>query len=88
VVVVCNDWVVAAAVTLPLSENTMPGELGTRHRAALGITERTDAISVVVSEETGGISVAAEGRMYTRLDEARLRALLQRLVGARRNGSA
>jgi diadenylate cyclase len=87
-VVVRNDRVVAAAVTLPLSENTMPGELGTRHRAALGITERTDAISVVVSEETGGISVAADGRMYTRLDDARLRALLQRLVGARRNGSA
>jgi diadenylate cyclase len=87
-VVVRNDRVVAAAVTLPLSENTLPGELGTRHRAALGITERTDAISVVVSEETGGVSVAAEGRMYTRLDDARLRALLQRLVGARRDGSA
>jgi diadenylate cyclase len=80
-VVVRSNRVVAAGVTLPLSENTMPGELGTRHRAGLGITESTDAISVVVSEETGGISVAAEGRMYTRLDEARLRALLQRLLG-------
>ncbi|TAK54090.1 MAG: TIGR00159 family protein, partial [Dehalococcoidia bacterium] len=52
----------------------------TRHRAALGITERTDAVSVVVSEETGDMSVAADGRMYTRLDEARLRALLDRLL--------
>jgi diadenylate cyclase len=77
---------VAAGVTLPLSDNTPPGELGTRHRAALGITERTDAVSVVVSEETGGISVAADGRMYTRLDDARLRALLDRLLGNRRNG--
>lgn len=88
-VIVRNDRVVAAAVTLPLSENTMPGELGTRHRAGLGITERTDAISVVVSEETGSISVAAEGRMYTRLDDARLHALLERLTGGdHRNGSA
>jgi diadenylate cyclase len=87
-VVLRGNRVVAAGVTLPLSDNTTPGELGTRHRAALGITERTDAVSVVVSEETGGISVAAEGRMYTRLDEARLRALLDRLLGNRRNGRA
>jgi len=86
-VVVRGNRVVAAGVTLPLSENTMPGELGTRHRAGLGITERTDAVSVVVSEETGRVSVAADGRMYTRLDEARLRALLERLMVARQNGS-
>ncbi|MDP9238629.1 MAG: diadenylate cyclase CdaA [Chloroflexota bacterium] len=87
-VIVRNDRVVAAGVTLPLSENTLPGELGTRHRAGLGITERTDAISVLVSEETGGISVAAEGRMYARLDDQRLRALLERLAGNQRNGSS
>jgi diadenylate cyclase len=86
-VIVRNDRVVAAGVTLPLSENTLPGELGTRHRAGLGITERTDAICVLVSEETGGISVAAEGRMYARLDDQRLRALLERLAGDHRNGS-
>jgi len=82
-VVLRANRIVAAGVTLPLSDNTTPGELGTRHRAALGITERTDAVSVVVSEETGRISVAADGRMYTRLDEARLRALLDRLLGSR-----
>jgi diadenylate cyclase len=76
-----GDRVVAAGVTLPLSENSLPGELGTRHRAGLGITERTDAVSLIVSEETGRISVAADGRMYTRLDEARLRGLLDRLLG-------
>lgn len=78
--------VVAAGVTLPLSDNTLPGELGTRHRAGLGITEQTDAVSVVVSEETGDISVAADGRMYTRLDETRMRALLERLLVGGTNG--
>jgi uncharacterized protein (TIGR00159 family) len=87
-VVLRGDRVVAASVTLPLSENTLPGELGTRHRAGLGITERTDAVSLVVSEETGHISVAADGRMYTRLDEARMRGLLSRLLRTRRNGEA
>ena len=86
-VVVRGNRVVAAGVTLPLSENTLPGELGTRHRAGLGITERTDAVSVMVSEETGRISVAAEGRMHTRLDEQRLRALLDRLLAGRSNGA-
>lgn len=83
-----GDRVIAASVTLPLSENTLPGELGTRHRAGLGITERTDAVSLVVSEETGQISIAADGRMYTRLDDARMRGLLQRLLGAHSNGGA
>lgn len=85
--VIRGSRVVAASVTLPLSDDALPGELGTRHRAALGITERTDAVSVVVSEETGGISVAAEGRLHTRLDEARLRALLDRLL-TERNGTS
>lgn len=81
--VIRGSRVVAASVTLPLSDDALPGELGTRHRAALGITERTDAVAVVVSEETGGISVAADGRLHTRLDEARLRALLDRLLTER-----
>ncbi|MBI5288390.1 MAG: TIGR00159 family protein [Chloroflexi bacterium] len=84
--VVRDDRVVAAGVTLPLSENAFPGELGTRHRAALGITERTDAISIVVSEETGRISVAAEGQIHGRLDDDGLRAALERLLAGRRNG--
>jgi diadenylate cyclase len=86
-VVVRGNRVVAAGVTLPLSENSLPGELGTRHRAGLGITERTDAVSVVVSEETGRVSVAADGRMHTRLDEARLRALLDSLLSGQSNGN-
>jgi diadenylate cyclase len=82
-----GNRVLAAGCTLPLSENATPGELGTRHRAGLGITERTDAVSLVVSEETGRVSVAADGRMYMRLDDARLRGLLERLLGVQRNGA-
>jgi diadenylate cyclase len=80
--VVREGRVVAAGCTLPLSETRLPSEMGLRHRAGLGVTEGTDAVSVMVSEETGMISVAADGRLYARLDEARLRGLLGRLVGA------
>jgi hypothetical protein len=62
--------------------------VGTRHRAAVGITEQTDAISVVVSEETGTISVAENGRMVRRLDERRLRSILQARYGGRDRGSS
>ena len=80
-VILRQDRVMAAACTLPLSENSRAGHVGTRHRAALGISERTDAVSVVVSEQTGDISVASEGRMVSRLDETRLRATLGNLLG-------
>jgi diadenylate cyclase len=73
------DRVVAAGCTLPLSESPMPAEHGMRHRAALGITERTDALAVVVSEERGEIALASGGRMLTGLDEARLARQLYRL---------
>jgi len=79
-VIVREDEIVAAAVILPLSSSPLADRhLGTRHRAALGITEQTDAIAVVVSEETGTISVAHNGRMVRHLDENRLRSILQRL---------
>jgi diadenylate cyclase len=62
--VVRDGRIVAASVVLPLSDNTAAtSQLGTRHRAALGITEQSDAIAVVVSEETGQISVAENGRL-------------------------
>lgn len=86
-VILRANRVVAAGCTLPVSENRLPQEMGLRHRAGLGITERTDAVSVMVSEETGGVSLAADGRIYTRLDDTRLRGLLYRLLGARRVGA-
>jgi len=81
-VILRGDRVVAAACTLPLSDRVERGHIGTRHRAALGISERTDAVAVVVSEERGDISVAANGRMISRLEKARLRAILRSLFSA------
>jgi diadenylate cyclase len=78
-VVVREDRVIAASVTLPLSER-MDGFHGTRHRAALGITERTDAVAVVVSEETGQVSIAANGRIISNLDGPRLKGILRSLL--------
>lgn len=74
-----EDRLVAASATLPLSER-MDGFHGTRHRAALGITERTDAVSIVVSEETGALSIAANGRVISNLDGPRLRGILRSLL--------
>ena len=80
-VIVRHDRIVAAAAVLPLSEtSTYRERFGTRHRAALGITEQTDAVAVVVSEETGGISLVERGRIVRHLDEERLRRLLVELL--------
>ena len=82
-VIIGQDRVVAAGCVLPLS-TTDGGErqLGTRHRAALGVTEASDAITVVVSEETGIISIAHNGRIIRRLDEKRLVKVLSALYRA------
>ncbi|KPK46195.1 MAG: hypothetical protein AMJ77_06300 [Dehalococcoidia bacterium SM23_28_2] len=80
--IIRGDRVVAAGCTLPLSDRVGHGHMGTRHRAALGISERTDAVAVVVSEERGDISVAANGRMISQLEKPRLRAILRSLFSA------
>ena len=80
-VIIRHDRIVAAAAVLPLSEtSTYRERFGTRHRAALGITEQTDAVAVVVSEETGSISLVERGRIVRHLDEERLRRLLVELL--------
>lgn len=67
-VVIKGNRVVAATCYLPLSDNrAVSKELGTRHRAALGASENTDALIVIVSEETGAVSVAREGKLYRQL---------------------
>lgn len=81
-VILSESRVVAAACTLPMSEMRLSSEMGMRHQAGLGVTEGTDAVSVMVSEETGMVSVAADGRLYARLDETRLRELLANLLGS------
>lgn len=76
-VIIQNERLAAASVFLPLTKN--PGisrELGTRHRAAIGITEGTDAISLVVSEETGLITYVEAGEVRRNLDTTQLRKLL------------
>lgn len=88
-VIMRENRLVAAGCTLPLSETRLSGEMGLRHRAGLGVTEGTDAVSLMVSEETGMVAVAADGRLYSRLDETRLRGLLERLLnGAPSNREA
>jgi diadenylate cyclase len=78
--------IAAAACVLPLSasRNLPARKLGTRHRAALGISEVGDALCVVVSEETGRISIADQGRLILRLDAQRLRTILRALYGTER----
>lgn len=87
-IVIEGDRLKAAGCVLPLSSNPDldPG-LGTRHRAALGVSERSDAIVVVVSEENGTISLVREGRITRNLDVSMLRDALHRLINTS-DGSA
>jgi len=79
--VVRDGRIVAASVVLPLSDNTAAAsQLGTRHRAALGITEQSDAIAVVISEETGQISIAENGQLIRNLDAERLDEQLRAML--------
>ncbi len=82
-VIIRGDRIMAAHCLFPLSDEVSgTQQFGTRHRAALGISEETDAIAIVVSEESGTISVAMGGQLTRNLDEARLRAILtQALTG-------
>ena len=76
--IIRGDRILAAACFLPLTDNMyVSSELGTRHRAALGMSEVSDALVLVVSEETGRISAAKNGKLIKSLDEASLRKLLR-----------
>lgn len=84
-VVIQNMRVSAAGCILPLSENpNIDRRLGTRHRAAIGLTEDTDAVVVIVSEETGVVSLAVGGQIIRSLDKDRLVSRLRHLVSAER----
>ena len=76
--IIRGNRLISAACVLPLTENhELSTELGTRHRAAIGLSEQCDALIVVVSEETGTISVAENGRMVRHLDEQTLAAKIR-----------
>ena len=81
-VIIRGDRITAATCYLPLSDNMGIGkELGTRHRAGIGVSEATDSFTIIVSEETGKISVAYEGELERSLDSDRLRERLRQIQG-------
>lgn len=78
-VIISNDKIHAARCILPVSENiALPAHFGLRHRAALGVTEHTDAIAIIVSEETGSISIADSGRIQHELSRESLTQFLEK----------
>ena len=84
-VIVQDDRVAAAACFLPLTVNPkLSKELGSRHRAAIGLTEENDSVAIVVSEESGKVSLVADGQIERGLDADDLRARLRSLVLQRR----
>ena len=88
-VIIQENRVSAAACFLPLTVNPrLSKDLGTRHRAAIGLTEENDAVAVVVSEETGWISVVLEGRIERNLTPERLRSRLRQLLRPRRSAES
>ncbi|HVQ26622.1 MAG TPA: diadenylate cyclase, partial [Planctomycetota bacterium] len=87
-VVVRKDRVAAAGCILPLSEGTLPSPtMGTRHRAGLGMSEESDAVVVIVSEETGSVSLARDGTLRTDLAPEEMERELQLLVKGRHTES-
>lgn len=80
-VVIADGQIEAAAVMLPVAEGDFSAQLGSRHRAAIGITENSDAVAIVVSEETGGISIATGGKLERRMALDKVRSKLTRLIG-------
>lgn len=87
-IILAGDRVMAAGCLFPLTQNPKVSKtLGTRHRAALGLSEETDAIVVVVSEETGGISIAIGGRLTHDLDREALERVLGNLYRPHKKGA-
>ncbi|MFO7295867.1 MAG: diadenylate cyclase CdaA [Caldicoprobacter sp.] len=79
-VIIRESRIVAAGCFLPLTENpNLSKQLGTRHRAALGISEASDALAIIVSEETGIVSIASDGKLTRYLDAEGLRSILEKI---------
>lgn len=78
--IIRGDRIVAAACFLPPTQESVTVELGSRHRAALGVTQVSDAVAVIVSEETGTVSLAVGGRLWRGLDNVTLKEKLTELI--------
>ena len=77
-VIISDDKIMSARCILPISKSTeLPANTGLRHKAAVGVTEQSDAIAVVVSEQTGKISYAYEGKLVKNVQPAALQAFLE-----------
>ena len=81
-VIIENNRIVAAKCILPVTQSPVPKSYGTRHRAALGMSEISDAIIVVVSEETGGISIAHNGLLRRNISPDKLEHNIKRYINA------
>ena len=79
-VIIVGNQIVCASSILPVAEVEASRNLGTRHRAAIGITQESDAVAIVVSEESGSISIASGGALERRVTGERLKSKLQRLL--------
>jgi diadenylate cyclase len=83
-VIIQKGRIASAACFLPLSKNPyIESSLGTRHRAGIGVTEDTDAVAVIVSEETGRVSFALRGRITKNMDANSLKRVLRRTLRVR-----
>lgn len=85
-VIIRGDRIMAAGCFLPLTDNqNLSSELGTRHRAGIGVTEISDAVAIIVSEETGTISLAQNGRLSRHLDAKTLKEVLSSIFEVKEN---
>lgn len=85
-IIVNEDRITAATCYLPLSDNMhLSKELGTRHRAGVGISEVTDSLTIIVSEETGKVSIALCGELIRNVDGEYLKSKLENFTGVIRN---
>ena len=79
-VIIRRDRIITAACVLPLTEQYLDKELGTRHRAGVGVTENSDAIAIIVSEETGNISLAINGKLTRNYSGEKLKNILTKAL--------
>jgi uncharacterized protein (TIGR00159 family) len=79
-VVIDNNRIIAAKCILPVTQSNVPKSYGTRHRAAIGLSEMSDAVVLVVSEETGAISIVKGGKVNSKIDPQKLNQLLKQAL--------